>query len=142
MRLRRRRPEAHPSQAPVVGVSLSDEADRVERAVRALAMHAEQLEDRLAKLEARVNDVERRALEAPKHALANLMVVGVEIDAMAVAAEAAEIKGELTTDDGYVLADALAAQVAGLADSLDALAATLAASTQTVPTLRALPNAS
>jgi hypothetical protein len=41
-----------------------------------------------------------------------------------------------------VLADALAGEVAGLADSLDALAATLAAATQTVPSLRALPSAS
>lgn len=141
MRLRRRRTEEHPSNN-TLEVSLQDETDRVERAIKALALHAEQIEDRVAKLEARVADVERRALEAPKLALAKLNVVGVEVEAMAIAAEAAELKGELATSDGYVMADALAEQVAGLADSLDLLAATLAASTETVPTLRALPNAS
>lgn len=155
MRLRRRRSEEqHPTEsalaqsqraavAVAASAALTAEADRVERAVKALALHAEQLEDRLARLEARVATVERRALEAaPALALGNLSVVGAEMEAMAVAAEAAELKGELATGDGYVLADALAEQVAGLADSLDSLAATLASSTQTVPTLRALPDAS
>ena len=141
MRLRRRRNEDHPSTA-TLAVSVNDETDRIERAIKALAMHADRIEDRVAQLEARVADVERRAIEAPKLALTKLNVVGVEIEAMAVAAEAAELKGELATSDGYVMADALAEQVAGLADSLDALAATLASSGDAAPTLHALPNAS
>ena len=134
MRLRRRRTEEHPSNT-VVEVSVTDEADRIERAIKALAMHADRIEDRVNRLEARVADVERRALEAPKLALAKLNVVGVEIEAMAVAAEAAELKGELVTADGHVMADALAEQVAGLADSLDALAATLGSSSVSSPAL-------
>ncbi len=154
MRLRRRSTEEHPTESALAqsqrsavtaaaSAALTAEADRVERAVKALAVHAQMLEDRLAKLESRVNDVERRALEAaPKLALTNLTVVGAEVEAMAVAAAAAELKGDLATSDGYVLADALAEQVAGLADSLDSLAAALAASNQTIPSLRALPSAS
>jgi hypothetical protein len=74
---------------------------------------------------------------------ARLSLVGDEIEASAVAAEAAELMGELSNSDGYVMADALAARVAGLADSLDALAAALSASTSTytTPSLRALPPA-
>jgi hypothetical protein len=75
-------------------------------------------------------------------AAAKLYVVGAEFDARAVAAEAAELMGDLADANGYVLADGLATQVAGLADSLDALAAALASSAQTVPSLRALPSAS
>ena len=47
MRLRRRRTEEHPSNN-TLAVSLSDEADRVERAIKALALHAEAIEDRVA----------------------------------------------------------------------------------------------
>src|SRR5205807_1743244 len=104
---------------------------------------AHELEQRVNTLEQRLEDVERRAIESlPLMAAAKLHVVGADVEATAVAAEAAELMGELANSDGYVLADALAAQVAGLADSLDGLAATLAASAQTVPSLRALPSAS
>ena len=154
MRLRRRRSENHPiasalaqsqraALATAASEALSAEADRIERAVKALAVHARDLEDRVETLEARIADVERRAIEAaPVVAAAKLHVVGADLEAMAAAAEASELMGELATADGYVLADALATHVAGLADSLDALAATLAQSTQTVPSLRALPSAS
>jgi len=154
MRFRRRRSADHPissalaqSQraafATAASEALSAEADRIERAVKALAIHARELEDRVETLEARIEDVERRAIEAaPVIAAAKLYVVGAEFDARAVAAEAAELMGELADANGYVLADGLATQVAGLADSLDALAAALASSTQTVPSLRALPSAS
>lgn len=154
MRLRRRNRDNHPiasalaqSQRAAIATAASEaltaEADRIERAVKALAVHARELEDRVEGLEARIADVERRAIEAaPVVAAAKLHIVGADVEAMAVAAEAAELMGELATADGYVLADALASQVAGLADSLDALAATLANSTATQPSLRALPSAS
>ena len=154
MRLRRRKSDNHPissalaqsqraALATAASEALSAEADRIERAVKALAVHARELEDRVETLESRIEDVERRALEAaPVIAAAKLYVVGAEFDARAVAAEAAELMGDLADADGYVLADGLATQVAGLADSLDALAAALAAGTQTVPSLRALPSAS
>jgi chromosome segregation ATPase len=154
MRLRRRKSENHPiatalaqSQRAALAVAaseaLSAEADRIERAVKALAVHARELEHRVDNLESRLVDVERRATESlPLMIAARLHIVGAEIEGTAVAAEAAELMGELANSDGYVLADALASHVAGLADSLDALAATLAASSQTVPSLRALPPAS
>jgi len=155
MRLRRRRPsENHPiasalaqaqraALATAASEALSAEADRIERAIKTLAVHAHELEGRVNNLEQRLADVERRAVESlPLMAAAKLHVVGAEVEATAVAAEAAELMGELANSDGYVLADALAGQVAGLADSLDALAATLAASVQAVPALRALPPAS
>ncbi|MEY2399075.1 MAG: hypothetical protein QOJ00_2249 [Actinomycetota bacterium] len=154
MRFRRRHSDNHPiasalaqsqraALATAASEALSAEADRIERAVKALAVHAQELESRVEELETRIGDVERRAIEAaPVVAAAKLHVVGADLEAMAAAAEAAELMGELATADGYVLADALASHVAGLADSLDALAATLAQSTQTVPSLRALPSAS
>ncbi|MEY2467726.1 MAG: hypothetical protein QOF21_424 [Actinomycetota bacterium] len=154
MRLRRRKSDSHPissalaqsqraALATAASEALSAEADRIERAVKALALHARELEDRVETLEARIEDVERRAIEAaPVIAAAKLYVVGAEFDARAVAAEAAELMGDLADANGYVLADGLATQVAGLADSLDALAAALASSAQTVPSLRALPSAS
>lgn len=153
MRFRKGNRDSHPissalaqsqraALATAASEALSAEADRIERAVKALAIHARELEDRVAGLEGRIADVERRAIEAaPLVTTAKLHMVGAEVEAMAVAAEAAELMGELATADGYVLADALASQVAGLADSLDALAATLAHSTAT-PQLRALPSAS
>jgi hypothetical protein len=154
MLFRRRRSENHPiasalaqSQRAALAVAasgaLSAEADRIERAVKVLAVHARELENRVETLEARLADVERRATESlPLMVAARLHIVGADVEATSVAAEAAELMGELATADGYVLADQLASQVAGLADSLDALAATLAASSQTVPSLRALPPAS
>lgn len=124
--------------------ALSAEADRIERAIKTLAVHARELENRVEGLEARLNDVERRATESlPVLVAGRLQMVGADLEATAAAAEAAELMGELATADGYVLADALASQVAGLADSLDALAATLATSVAPAPSpLRALPNAS
>ncbi len=154
MRFRRRRSDAHPiasalaqsqraALATAASEALSAEADRIERAVKALAIHARDLESRVETLEERIADVERRAIEAaPVVAAGKLQIVGAELEALAVAAAAAELMGELADADGYVLADALATQVAGLADGLDALAATLANSQQTVPSLRALPSAS
>ena len=154
MRFGRRRSENHPiasalaqsqraALATAASEGLSAEADRIERAIKTLAIHAHELETRVNTLEQRLEDVERRATESlPLMVAARLHVVGAEMEATTVAAEAAELMGDLATADGYVLADALATQVAGLADSLDALAATLAASTQTVPSLRALPPAS
>ncbi len=154
MRFRKRHSDNHPiasalaqsqraALATAASEALSAEADRIERAVKALAVHARELEDRVETLEARIADVEQRALDAaPVVAAAKLHIVGADLEAMAAAAEASELMGELATADGYVLADALATHVAGLADSLDALAATLASSTQTVPSLRALPSAS
>jgi chromosome segregation ATPase len=154
MRLRRRHSDKHPiasalaqsqraALATAASEALTAEADRIERAVKALAVHARELEDRVETLEARIADVEQRAIEAaPVVAAAKLHVVGAELEAMTAKAQAAELMGELATADGYVLADALASHVAGLADSLDALAATLASSNQTVPSLRALPSAS
>jgi len=128
--------------ATAASEALSAEADRIERAIKTLAIHAHELEGRVNTLEQRLEDVERRAIESlPLMAAAKLHLVGADVEATAVAAEAAELMGELADSDGYVLADALAAQVAGLADSLDALAATLAASAQTTPSLRALPPA-
>jgi hypothetical protein len=129
--------------ATAASEALSAEADRIERAIKTLAIHAHELEGRVNTLEERLADVERRAMESlPLMVAAKLHVVGAETEATAVAAQAAELMGELANSDGYVLADALASQVAGLADSLDALAATLAASVQTTPSLRALPSAS
>jgi uncharacterized protein YceH (UPF0502 family) len=129
--------------ATAASEALSAEADRIERAIKTLAIHAHELEGRVNTLEQRVEDVEKRAVESlPLLAAAKLHVVGGDVEATAVAAEAAELMGELANSDGYVLADALASQVAGLADSLDALAATLSASSQTTPSLRALPPAS
>jgi hypothetical protein len=129
--------------ATAASEALSAEADRIERAIKTLAIHAHELEGRVNTLEDRLADVERRAMESlPLMVAAKLHVVGAETEASAVAAQAAELMGELANSDGYVLADALASQVAGLADSLDALAATLAASAQTTPSLRALPSAS
>ena len=151
---RRRRSENHPistalaqaqraALATAASEALSAEADRIERAVKALAIHARDLELRVDNLEQRLGDIERRATESlPLMVVARLHAVGAEMEATTVAAEAAELMGELANSDGYVLADALASQVAGLADSLDALAATLAASAQTTPSLRALPPAS
>jgi hypothetical protein len=151
---RRRRSENHPiatalaqaqraAVATAASEALSAEADRIERAVKALAIHARELEQRVDNLENRLGDIERRATESlPLMVAARLHAVGAEMEATTVAAEAAELMGELANSDGYVLADALASQVAGLADSLDALAATLAASAQTTPSLRALPPAS
>ena len=129
--------------ATAASEALSAEADRIERAIKTLAIHAHELEGRVNTLEARLADVERRATESlPLMVAAKLHVVGADVEATAVAAEAAELMGELANSDGYVMADALASQVAGLADSLDALAATLSASAQTTPSLRALPSAS
>ena len=154
MLFRRRRSDTHPistalaqsqraALAQAASAALSAEADRIERAVKALAIHARELENRVEKLESRIEDVERRAVEAaPVVAAAKLHVVGADLDARVVAAEAAELMGELADANGYVLADALAGEVAGLADSLDALAAALSASVATVPQLRALPSAS
>jgi len=154
MRFRRRSSDNHPiasalaqsqraALAAAASEALTAEADRIERAVKALALHARELEDRVETLEARIADVEQRAIDAaPVVAAAKLHVVGAELEAMAAKAQAAELMGELATADGYVLADALASHVAGIADSLDALAATLASSAQTVPSLRALPSAS
>jgi hypothetical protein len=128
--------------ATAASEALSAEADRIERAIKTLAVHAHELEGRVNTLEERLANVERRATESlPLMVAARLHVVGAEVEATSVAAEAAELMGELADSDGYVLADALAAQVAGLADSLDALAATLSASAQTTPSLRALPPA-
>lgn len=154
MRFRRRRRENHPiasalaeaqraALATATTEALATEADRIERAVKALAMHARELEHRVGDLEHRLESVERRASESlPLLVVEHLRIAGADIEATAVAAEAAELRDELATADGYVLADQLASQVAGLADSLDALAAALAASTQTAPSLRALPSAS
>lgn len=129
--------------ATAASEALSAEADRIERAIKTLAIHAHELEGRVNTLEARLADVERRATESlPLMVAAKLQVVGADVEATAVAAEAAELMGELANSDGYVMADALASQVAGLADSLDALAAALSASAQTAPSLRALPSAS
>jgi hypothetical protein len=151
---RKRRRETHPIStalaqaqraaiATAASEALSAEADRIERAVKALAIHARELELRVDTLDQRLADVERRATESlPLMVAARLHVVGANVEASAVAAEAAELMGELADKDGYVMADQLADQVAGLADSLDALAATLAASVQTTPSLRALPPAS
>ncbi|MEY2471411.1 MAG: hypothetical protein QOK28_740 [Actinomycetota bacterium] len=151
---RRRTSENHPistalaqaqraALATAASEALSAEADRIERAIKTLAIHAHELEGRVNTLEQRLEDVEKRAVESlPLMAAAKLHVVGADVEATAIAAEAAELMGELTNSDGYVLADALASQVAGLADSLDALAATLSASAQTTPSLRALPPAS
>ena len=128
--------------ATAASEALSAEADRIERAIKTLAIHAHELEGRVNTLEQRLEDVEKRATESmPLMVAAKLHVVGADTEATAVAAEAAELMGELANSDGYVLADALASQVAGLADSLDALAATLSASVQTTPSLRALPPA-
>ncbi len=154
MRFGRRRSDNHPiatalaqsqraALATAASEALSAEADRIERAIKTLAIHARELEDRVNTLEHRLGEVERRAVESlPVLVAGRLQVVGADIEASAAAAEAAELMDELATADGFVLADALAAQVAGLADTLDALAATLAVSTQTVPSLRALPPAS
>jgi predicted nucleic acid-binding Zn-ribbon protein len=153
---RRRRSENHPiasalaqaqraALATAASEALTAEADRIERAVKALAVHAHELEQRVGNLETRLADVERRATESlPLMVAARLHVVGAEIEGTAVAAEAAELLGELADADGYVMADQLASQIAGLADSLDALAATLAASSATTAAtpLRALPPAS
>jgi hypothetical protein len=154
MRFRRRRSDNHPiasalaqsqraALATAASEALTAEADRIERAIKTLAIHAHELEERVGTLEGRLAEVERRATESlPVLIAGRLQIVGADIETSAVAAQAAELMGELADADGYVLADALAEQVAGLADSLDALAATLAASRQTVPTLRALPPAS
>ena len=151
---RRRRSEQHPiasalaqaqraALATAASEALSAEADRIERAIKTLAVHAHELEGRVNSLERRLVEVEQRATESlPLLVAARLHVVGDELEATAVAAQAAELMGELANSDGYVMADQLASQVAGLADSLDALAATLAASVQTTPALRALPPAS
>lgn len=129
--------------ATAASEALSAEADRIERAIKTLAVHAHELETRVNTLEHRLEDVERRATESlPLMVAAKLHVVGTDVEATAVAAEAAELMGELADADGYVMADQLASQVAGLADSLDALAATLASSVETRPSLRALPPAS
>jgi hypothetical protein len=156
MLFRRRRPsENHPiasalaqaqraALATAASEALTAEADRIERAIKTLAVHAHELETRVNSLEERLGEVERRATESlPLMVAARLSLVGDEIEASAVAAEAAELMGELANSDGYVMADALAAQVAGLADSLDALAAALSASASmyTTPSLRALPPA-
>jgi uncharacterized protein YceH (UPF0502 family) len=129
--------------ATAASEALSAEADRIERAIKTLAIHAHELEGRVNTLEQRLADVEQRATDSlPLMVAAKLHVLGGDVEVSAVAAEAAELMGELANADGYVLADALASQVAGLADSLDALAATLSASVQTTPSLRALPSAS
>ena len=129
--------------ATAASEALSAEADRIERAIKTLAIHAHELENRVNTLEHRLGEVERRATESlPLMVAAKLHVVGADIETTAVAAQAAELMGELADADGYVMADQLASQVAGLADSLDALAATLAASVETQPSLRALPPAS
>jgi predicted nucleic acid-binding Zn-ribbon protein len=129
--------------ATAASEALSAEADRIERAIKTLAIHAHELETRVNTLEHRLAEVERRATDSlPLMVAARLHVVGAELEGTAVAAEAAELMGELANADGYVMADQLASQVAGLADSLDALAATLAASVETAPSLRALPPAS
>jgi hypothetical protein len=151
---RRRRSEKHPIStalaqaqraaiATAASEALSAEADRIERAVKALAIHARDLEMRVDNLETRLGDIEKRATESlPLMVAATLHIVGADVEATAGAAQAAELLSELADADGYVMADQLASQVAGIADSLDALAATLAASTQTTPSLRALPPAS
>ncbi|HVT76749.1 MAG TPA: hypothetical protein VHD87_06935 [Acidimicrobiales bacterium] len=153
MQFRRRSRDNHPiasalaqaqraALATAASEALSAEADRIERAIKTLAIHAHELEQRVNTLETRLEDVERRATASlPLMVAAKLHVVGADVEATAVAAEAAELMGELANSDGYVLADNLASQVAGIADSLDALAATLAASARTTPSLRALPPA-
>src|SRR5689334_19031339 len=96
---RRRRPsENHPlstalaqaqraALATAASEALSAEADRIERAIKTLAIHAHELEGRVNTLEGRLADVERRATESlPLMVAAKLHVVGADVEATAVAA--------------------------------------------------------
>ena len=129
MRLLRRRA---PTETLPAVAQMADEADRIERAVRALAEHTSALEDRLGRLEARVADVEDRAREVaalPPAAAAQLQLVGADLEATAVTAEAGGLVHELEAMGAGPMTQLMAEQVAGLADSLDTLAAALASST-------------
>ena len=114
MRWRRRRPAASTSTEVVL-------APRVERALVAIASHAEQLDGRILGLERRLEDA---ALDAPTHE----DLLEVRMHSAKVAAELARVTVELRAEiEDRVAASAvkesrlrtLAESIADLSDSLD-----------------------
>lgn len=95
MRWRRQRREAVGSTAvvaaaPGMGVELM-ERERTERAMAALAVHAAQLDERLARIERRLDEQEDVQLDLPNHT----DVLEVRLHSARVAAEVARLAVEL-----------------------------------------------
>ena len=90
MRWRRRRRE--PAVPPSVELALTP---KVERALIALVVHAQQIEGRLERLERRIEEVDEARLDAPTHS----DLLDVRMHSAKVAAELArvtvELKGEI-----------------------------------------------